>query len=514
MSVQDPGEPTAEKKPYTEDAPERRVAVIDIGSNSARAVVYERDPTGQLRILASTRASLRLVREVDRGGRLSDEAVERVMEALADFRAIALGAGAGRILAVATAAMRDAQNGPALIERVRRELGFGVEVIDGEREAHYGFLGGVRGLAVEHGLLFDLGGGSMQVSRFRDRDRARAWSLPLGALRLSNAFLEEDPPSAGEVRRLKKHVRTVLEEAGVPALKARETLVGTGGTVRNLAKIDRKARGYPISRVHGYVLARAHVHEIAAQLAERPARKRESIPGLSAERGDSIVGGALAIETLMEIVEAPEIQVSGQGVREGLAYSLFSERPPSPREVRQASIASLTSRFAGWNAAAADRRAALARALLEVLVPRADPELEEALDYAARVLDIGRSVDFFDRHEHVADIVIATELNGFSHREVALLAAIVRTARDEQAPKMYSPLLGKDDRSSIGQAGVLLALADDIEERCPPGAPVEIECRLERSQAVVIVPALAGWRPRGLGARFERAFGRQVTVRR
>jgi len=495
------------------DAP-RRVAVVDIGSNSARVVAYGLDAAGQLRILASSRAALRLVRDVDRGHRLSAETIAAVVETLKDFRALAVGAGVETIRGVATAALRDAENGPALMQQLREELGFPVGVIEGEAEARYGFLGGVRGMPVDHGMLFDLGGGSMQVIRFFQRSLDRAWSLPLGSLRLSQSFLATDPPTEEELKRLRKHVRRTLEEAGVPALRPGEELVGTGGTVRNLAKIDAKARRYPISRVHGYVLTREAAHGVTTTLAGRRLEKRERIPGLSGERGDSIVGGAVAIETLVGTVGAAHVRVSGQGVREGFAYSLLGDALPAPAEVRARSVASLTGRFAGWDAARAERRVRVAEALWGVLVPSGDPEIREALGHAARVLDIGRAVDFFDRHEHAAEFVLASDLDGFTHRGIALLAAITRTAADEDAdPALYSPLLRREDHDVLARAAILLALADDLEERCPPEAPVDLTCRLVEGGVRVEMPSLAGWRPRALDRRFARAFGRGLAVR-
>ncbi len=243
---------------------------------------------------------------------------------------------------MATAATRDAENGPAFIERIRGRLGIEVRILSGDEEARYGFLGAVRGLPVERGVLFDLGGGSMQVSHFRQRR------------------LTPDPPSTREVRRLREHARASLEKAGVGRLEKGEQLVGTGGTLRNLAKIDRRAReDYPIMRLHGYELGRRQVKAIAGLLAERKQKKREQVPGLNDDRGDSIVGGSLAIQTLMEVLEAPDVVVSGQGVREGLAVSLATEVLPDPAEVRQSSIAALVSRFDGWVQEQAERRRAL-----------------------------------------------------------------------------------------------------------------------------------------------------------
>ena len=490
------------------------VAVIDLGSNSGRVVVYRYQAGGHLQLLAGSRASLRLVRELDERRRLSQPAMDRAWEAILDFRAIAQGAGAERILAVATAATRDAENGPAFIERIRGRLGIEVRILSGDEEARYGFLGAVRGLPVERGVLFDLGGGSMQVSRFRQRRLTRSVSLPLGSLRLSDAFLKSDPPSAREVRRLREHAQKAFEKGGVGRLEKGEQLVGTGGTVRNLAKIDRRGReDYPITRLHGYELSRRRAKTITGLLAERKQKKREQVPGLNDDRGDSIVGGSLAIQTLMEVLGAPAVVVSGQGVREGLAVSLATEDLPDPSAVRQSSIAALVSRFDGWVQQQAERRRALVGSLHEALEPAADPEVREALGQAATVLDIGRSIDFFDRHQHVADIVLATDLNGFSHRGIALVSAILRNAGDEDTrARSYAPLLVAEDGPKVQRAGVVLALADDIEERCPRGTAITLGCRVRKEEAVVTVPQLGGWRERKIGPRFERAFHRKLVV--
>jgi exopolyphosphatase/guanosine-5'-triphosphate,3'-diphosphate pyrophosphatase len=490
------------------------VAVIDIGSNSGRVVVYRRDDAGMLHILSTTRAPLRLVSDVDAAHVLGPEAIERALDALRDFSAIARGAGARRTFAVATAAMRDAANGPDLIEQVRRELGIEIRIIDGEREAVYGLRGGISGLPVENGVFFDVGGGSMQVSRFRARRLVQAWSFPLGSLRLSGAFLASDPPTRAEIGALRDHVRDVLGPIGPQLLGSGEMLVGTGGTVRNLAKIDRRQREYPITRVHGYALEQPRLAEVVALLASRKLKRRDEVAGLSGERGDSIVGGGLAIEVLASAVGAPEVLVSGQGVREGLVQSLFEPEAPSVEAVRSASLRSLTARFAGWDESSARRRPAVAAVLGNALGVRGDREVGSALGRAAQVMDIGRSVDFFDRHEHAARIVLATEVFGFAHREIALTAAVIAAAGDEdEVGKALSPLVLKDDRPAIEAAGVILALADDIVERCPPEVAVTVDAAAGPAGFVVTVPALGGWRRRKLDARFERVFGMPLTVR-
>jgi exopolyphosphatase/guanosine-5'-triphosphate,3'-diphosphate pyrophosphatase len=489
------------------------VAVLDIGSNSGRVVILKLDKAGHLRLLAGSRAPLRLVHDVDEKQSLSEESMARTMEAVRDFHAIAVGAGATRIVAVATAAMRDAKNGALFMNRIRRELGIRVNIIDGREEARYGFAGAVRGLPVSSGLLFDLGGGSMQISRFRARRLGRAISLPLGALRLSERFLESDPPRPRELRRLRDHVWKQLKKTKIGRLGRRDALVGTGGTLRNLAKIDRSRHPYPISSLHGYVLSLERLHEAAARLAGTREKNRDEIAGLSAQRADSIVGGAVAIETLMEFVRAEEILVSGQGVREGIALSLLRLDIAPPRKVKEASLSSLVSRFDAWDPEAAARRRLTAAALLRALEPKTDPAVAEALDHAARVLDIGASLDFFDRHEHAADMLLATELDGFTHQEIALVSGLVRLAGDRHAdPRSLTPLLADSRRGHLDRAAVILALADEIEHRCPRRRAIVVSCSVGRDVRVT-VPLLPAWRSRDLGQRFERAFGKTLTVR-
>ena len=489
------------------------VAVIDIGSNSGRVIVYRHETGGHLRILAGSRAPLRLVREVDASGAISLEALERAFEALVDFRAVARGSGVTRFVAVGTSALRDASNGPAFIRRVRGELGIKIRLLSGVEEARYGFLGAVGGLPVDNGVQFDLGGGSLQVARFHGRRLLGATSVPLGALRMSDEFLQSDPPTAREVRKLRDHARTVLAEAGLAPLGAGEGLVGTGGTLRNLARIEQRASGYPIGRLHGFTLSRRRLGDVTSGLLKQRLRKRARTPGLNQDRRDSVVGGGLVVEALMDVLGAGEVLVSGQGVREGLALSLARDVLGDPQAVRRDSLDALAARFAGWSADRARRREAAAAALHDALERWPSPELAEALRQAAWILDIGRTIDFFDRHEHVADLVLETDLGGFTHRQVALLSAILRQAADEDVrPRSYAPLLGRADRAGLERAAVVLAVADEITERCPPGSSGHVTCRLRAGEAVVTVPALESWRGRRLPERFERAFERRLRV--
>ena len=490
------------------------VGVIDIGSNSGRVMIFARHGPAHLRLLAGSRAPLRLVHDVDTRGELSDSTMARTTAAIRDFQAVATGAGATRIFAVATAAMRDASNGEQFAERLRQELGIRIEIINGLVEARYGFVGAVRGLAVSNGVLFDLGGGSLQISRFERRRVTKRVSLPFGALRISEKFLESDPPTAKQLRRLRDHVRSAFTKARVPRLADGDRLVGTGGTLRNLAKIDRQSRPYPIGGIHGYELSVERLGAVVERLASTRAKRRDDIPGLSAERADSIVGGAAAILSLATFVRARHILVSGHGVREGVALELLRIPLAAPATVKEASLSSLELRFDGWRKDTAVRRRDVAAALQRALEPHASSNVAMAIDQAARVLDIGRSLDAVNRHAHAADILLNTELDGFTHRELALVSAIVLRAGDRHADlRSLTPAIDTIELELIDRAAIILALADAIETRCRRTGRIEVACKVGR-HVTVSVPSLLSWLVKDLDKRFERAFSRPLIVRR
>ena len=492
------------------------LAIIDIGSNSARIVVYDREASGHLRIVASARSSLRLVEGVVENHAIGEEAMQRTREALRDFRAIAMGAGARAIRVYGTAAVREAADGQRFASLVARTMGAPLQILDGEAEALYGFHGALRGLQARSGVLFDLGGGSLQLTEFKNRERVRSWSLPLGALRLSRRYLERDPPAEKAIRSLRAHVDGFLAELPLKPLALGARLVGTGGTVRNLAKIERFRLQTPGSRLHGHELSGESLREIESDLRTLPRRKRTAVLGLSKDRSDSIVAGAVVIGRLLDAVAADDILVSGQGLREGLAYAALGEMNAEPERVRETSIAALLSRFAGVDAAYGARRAALARVLFDRLVRNEGDRgrrFASALECASRVLDIGRAVDFFDRHEHAARIVLASELDGFSQAEVARIAAILHAA-DEEGIDLdgYAPLVSRADRPTVERAAVILLLADDLLERAPRGTLPKLEVNYRSDRVTIHATRVSAWRPRGLGERFLRTFRKELFV--
>ena len=486
-------------------------AVIDLGSNSGRMIVFRLREREHLDVVEDARAPLRLARQLRDSDHLGTQAIERTMEALHDFKAVARGAGAEHIIAVATSAVREATDGDDLVERARR-LGVEVHVIDGALEARLGFLGAVHDLPVSTGLTMDVGGGSIEMSRFADRRLQRSWSLPFGSLRASDQYLQSDPPTEREMAKLRKAVDAALEDAGVGEIGADDALIGIGGTVRNLAKVDLRRASPAVPLLHGYELSERRLQGIVDELAERSMKRRAQISGLNPDRADTIVGGALVVQTVMRHVGAKRLLVSSRGLREGVALDAEGGDLPPPAWVRTISVATLAARFATWDSGTAERRATLATRLHESLDPAATLPIREMLEHAATLLDVGRAIDYYNRFEHAAMIVTAADLAGFSHRDLGALVAILRQADDDARLGSYAGLVDESERPAILRAATALALADELNRRIPPDAPAPVSCNWLRDGFEVVAPVPSGWRPRGVGDRFGEVFGRPLIV--
>jgi exopolyphosphatase/guanosine-5'-triphosphate,3'-diphosphate pyrophosphatase len=487
----------------------RILAVIDIGSNTSRVTVFRVDGGCHYEPMADSRAALKLLRGLSSTNGREKKATASLLAALKDFAVVARGAGAQEIVALATQSVRGYPKAQELAARIETETGIEMRIIDGQREAQLGFLGAIHSMDVEDGMLADLGGGSLEISQFKQRALVQTWSLPIGALLINDRFLKDDPPSESQIARLQDHVAEVIEQAGLPTLKRREHLVGTGGTVRNLAKMDRLEHRYPIPQLQGYTLSRRRLKVLTRQLAGTPRQQLDSLPGIKPDRKDSIVAGGLIIATLLRVLTAKQILVSGKGLREGYVLSTCMRHLPTPRQVRQAAIESLATRFSSWDRRAAQRRTGLVQVLQSTLNPEAAEDINESLQHAAWLVDIGQSIDYFNRFEHTASVLLESDLAGFSHRQIALVAAIISTARRRKFDwRVYRPLLTNRDRPDLERAGLILALADEVEKRLPPkhGIPVAYH-DAERGLVGMALPVPFGGRLSALAEQFTQVFG-------
>ena len=451
-------------------------AVIDIGSGSARAEIIRLNPGGGIEPIAQQVLNLNLMSHVDADGTLDSEGVSGVIDAIEDFAQVCSGYGIKEVHGVGTAALRESLNSSQVTEAATKKHGVAFRIIEGYEEAAYCFIGAIHGLPVARGLLADLGGGSTEIVQFARRSLRSLDSLRLGSLRFANRFRLTDKPSPEDVSAAMRHTAELLSEAKIQRLDKGGELVGSGGSMRLLAKLDRRRTAHPVPKMHGYYISADGLAVLMDMMASSTRAERALIPGMNPKRTHSIVGGALIAQALISHTGVKGITVSGQGLREGLARHpgpVDTKMPisvPKRSKVRADGLLDLTQRFAPRFSRRGARRADISGRIAKALWQSRHRRLTSSLQCAALLLDVGSSIDFYNRYDRAAALVTRSDLPGFTHRECAQIAAILLAAEDKVLiePFLNSTALTATDKRFVGQASAILLVTDEIERRLPP----------------------------------------------
>lgn len=423
--------------------PGSRLGVVDLGSNTTTLAIYAVGPDGFVDRIFQRGEALRLIRQLGPDGMFPQLAIDRTLSVMKAFVRTAREWGVMDLSVVATSAVRDARNGQDLLERIQAE-GLTVELLSSEEEGLSAVAAILNTLPVERGAMFDLGGGSLQVAFFEDRRVLRVASLQLGALRLSDMFLSSDPPTGPQINALRRHVDAALKE--VPWFVPQEglELIGIGGTVRAIGKLDRRLRQWPIGHGHGYRLSLDAVEATFEETSRMPAALRRELPGLADHRVDVVVAGAMIVRQVMRKVGVEHLQLCHYGIREGVALQrVRGISDPLVADVRESG---LHGRFPEDPAqrAAGDAAGQQAGALLDAF--GAASKLRWLLVTAARLAAAGGRVPD-DPH---ATALLNTPLPGFTQEEVLALVDLL-------SPKVGPPrAMSWDERDSLR---VILELA-------------------------------------------------------
>lgn len=500
------------------DAPERRLAVVDMGSNTFRLVVFRYRPGGAFRLVDEIRDTVRLSRGAGPRG-IHPEAIERARHVARLYAAFCAAEHIDEIDVVTTSAARDAANRDDVMGALTAGGLLPVRVLSEREEARYGYLGAVNSTTLDDGWVLDLGGGSIQATEVLRRRMGRSMSRPLGAVRMTEAFLSAQEVGRGDLKALRRHVDATLSDVEwLPGIGGRA--VGIGGTVRTLARMAQKAERYPLDELHGYMLRRGALREIIEQMAAVPAGERSSLPGLKPDRADITLAGAMVIAAAMDHAGADAIEVCGAGLREGVFFDrlLAHREEPLIDQVRRHSVLNLMDAYR-CDTDHCVHVTGLALSLYEqfaALGLHAGDQGERDVLWAAGMLhDAGVAVDYNDHHKHGYYLVLNSGLPGYRHDELALIALLVRGHRKALAtPAPLEGVLGAGGRERLQRLAACLRVAEQLA-RSRSVRAVRAEADADRVLLRVSDdgdPVVALWAAGRESPAVQRALGRSLEV--
>jgi exopolyphosphatase / guanosine-5'-triphosphate,3'-diphosphate pyrophosphatase len=503
------------------------IAALDLGTNSFHLLIADVHPDGSFTPLAREKEMLRLGDSVSREGRIPPAAADLAVATVRRMKMLAEAADATEIVACATSAIRLAANGDELVDRIERETGVKVDVINGLTEARLIF-GAIRAsilLEPAPALCFDLGGGSVEVMVGTASGMEWATSENLGVARLTADFVDSDPISKSDRRVLRAHLTTALR--GIARETRRfepELVVGSSGTLEDLAAMVAARRGsqVPVS-LNQMTFTRDEFLPLHDEIVASKASERRRMVGLEPRRVDLIVAGSMFLATAMDVFEFDEMTISEWSLREGILLDVIGHHDPAdwtddPRAIRRASVQGLARRCSYPEAHSRQ----VARLALELFDQTAelhelDAHDRELLEYAALLHDIGEHVAHDGHHRHAAYLVQHGGLRGFAPEEVALLAGLARWHRrgDPRSTEELGPL-GSGGEERLRKLTALLRIADGLD-RSRSQAVDAIDVRVGPSLVMIRLTRnrdaeLEQWGTRRKRELFEKVFRRELEV--
>lgn len=456
-----------------------KLAAIDIGSNSIKLAVVDAAASDSFAVLSREKEVVRLGQKTLRKGRIPTETIERAVTCIQRFKSIAEACQSELFVAVATASVREARNGAQFLREVEKKTGIHAEILSGVEEARLIGLAASRGGAVAGttNINIDIGGGSTEISVFRDGSALSLYSVRVGAVRLTERYLCSDPPKTKEISNLKSEVHAAFER---PARELRTakwqrasgtsgTILAIGASLRNSTKNDKNQAAAPTETE----ISLSQLARLNDELAGMSSAERRALKGISPQRSEIIVAGGYILEGAMRALGINLISTCDWALREGVIIDRLREledesRPPVPdfADQKLRGVHAVGRRF-GYEETHARQVAKLAEKLFDSLAESENlTRHHRTLMLAGALLhDVGYHIAHDSHQKHALYLITNSELTGFSEAERAVIANIARYHRGSM-PKERHPefsALNNADRDTVCKLGGIVRLADALD---------------------------------------------------
>ena len=489
LDAKAPAQPTEQNNgvPQAVNADLRRIAAIDIGTNSFHLLVAAVDPKLRtFRIIQAEKATTRLGERDPETGELTEAAMQRGLETLRQFRDLAASHRVEQIVTAATSAVREAPNGRDFLQTIHDDLGMEVDLVSGPEEARLIYLGVLSGMPFgdRPHLLLDIGGGSTELILADGRDARALTSTRVGAVRLQRDFVRDDPMPPQRRSFLQAFIQGSLEPAVDKVrrrIKPGETpvLVATSGTAMAIGSLAASEEERPPRKLHGYRVTRQCLDKVVDRLITMTPAQRRELASINDRRAEIIVPGALILQTTMKMLGVEDFVLSERALREGLIVDwmlrqgLLEDRFSFQSSIRQRTVIHQVQRFA-VNQSRAERVASHALSLYDAtrgVMHDDSGEGRELLWAAAMLHSCGQHINISAYHKHTWYLIRHGELLGYSEAEHLMVAAIARYHRRSLPKKRHESwqlVATRDNRRCVQQMALLLRLAAALDRRPEP----------------------------------------------
>lgn len=459
-----------------------KIAIIDLGSNSARLVIANIMPGGYFMVIDELKEPVRLAQDMEIDGFLRPLRIQQTIKTLKTFRTLYESHGVSKVFAYATAAVRHAKNQKSFIDEVQSSCGIKLQVLSQEEEATFVYQGVINSMEVPKGLIVDIGGGSVKMIYYNRRVMIAQDTLPFGAVTLSEKFARHGTPEECQ-NAITAYVTEHLERLEwLKNLDPETQLIGVGGSLRNLGKISRKLKKYPLDMAHNYHIPFTEFETIYDTIKPLAPEKLMRIKGLSSARADIFPAALSVVEAIKNYTDFNEIIIGGAGLREGAMFRYacptVAEKPIS--DILGHSIYTLLHHF-DMNIRHAEHVFDLSMQLFRQLkvIHKLPRPYVKVLRVASMMHDIGSSLKFYDHHKHSMYVILNSNLYGIPQKDLIMASMVAalhyRDGLEQLDCQKYLDLLNEEEISAVRKLGVIVRIAECFDRSCG-GAIVGLSC--------------------------------------
>jgi exopolyphosphatase/guanosine-5'-triphosphate,3'-diphosphate pyrophosphatase len=452
-----------------------RIAAIDIGTNSIHMIVVRVRPDLSFEVIDREKDMVRLGAGGLDGRSLTEAAVRAALQTLAKFKRLADSHKVDEIVATATSATREADNGGDFIAEVRRQTGIGIRVISGTEEARLIHLAAGYGVDVggTTAVVIDIGGGSVEITLGTASHLTLGKSFKVGVIRLTERFVQSDPLGRSQERRLVKHLNRELGSyLAQIAARGFARVIGTSGTILSLGALASTAQGSRVEDLRNLRVSAKAIHKVRKQLVEADLEERLAMPGMDPRRADLSVAGSVLLDTILSRLGADELTLCDMALREGLVLDYVHRNSARIRkverypDVRRRSIVELGERCGYWSEHA-QQVSRLALGLFDQTrgVHGLGDKEREWLEYGALLHDVGVHISYERHHRHSYYLIKNGDLRGFDPKEIEVIALIARYHRQATPKKSHDGFadLGGPLRRTVRTLAAIVRLAEGLD---------------------------------------------------
>jgi exopolyphosphatase / guanosine-5'-triphosphate,3'-diphosphate pyrophosphatase len=452
------------------DTMTNRKAIIDIGSNSIRLVVYSYNSLQGLVEHHNFKTVARLSMYIDSTGNLNDDGIQVLLETLSKFKEILEDIQVKHVFAAATAAIRQAENKEAILAYIKDKLGLSLSILTAEQEAYFGYLAVIHSTNIQTAVTIDMGGGSTEITLFVKKKLIHMHSLPFGAVSLTRRFMKNDKMTQEESIQISKYVNEQLQPLAW-LHNVQVPIIAIGGSARNIAQVDQQRKNFSLNGIHQYELRATDLQEISSQFSKCSLDELKKIDGLSSDRADIIVPALETFRLFTDKVRAPSFIYSKRGLREGIILSQLVGKFPlefNVNEVAQNAVRHVLGKF--------NVKEENTLHLYDIFTTIYDQfiewkyieplENEQLLRFAYILFYIGEHIDQDAASQHTFYLLTNLTIDGISNEDrlkIALLASYKNKDTFKQYVAAYDNILKGNESKNLRDVGALIRFTKGID---------------------------------------------------